>query len=107
MKIAKLFVCLAAVSVVWAGAAERYKVSLGSDASVAGTVLPKGEYQLDIDGDTATLHNKKNMAKGPVKMEEDAQKHDSTMIRYRIAADGKYSVQEILLRGTKTKVVFP
>lgn len=105
MKLAKLFVCLGTAAMAWASASDRFNITLGNPASVAGTELPRGEYRVEINGDTATIQGNKLSVKSPIKMEEVAQKFTATMVRYRME-DGKYKLSEIMLGGSKSKVVF-
>ncbi len=106
-KTLKALVCLGAMSIAtaWASAAD-YTLHINNAATVGGKELKAGDYRLEIVGDKATIRNKKDTVEAPVKMEEGNQKYGGTTVRYSMAADGKYRIDEIRLGGTKTKVVF-
>jgi hypothetical protein len=87
--------------------AKTYTVTLFQAAFLAGTELKPGDYQLNLDEkDTkVTLKNGKKVIESPVKIENSDEKFGSTTVRYA-NADGKMTVQEIRLGGTKIKLVF-
>lgn len=108
MKSVRGFVCLAVLAMgsVWANAAQEYSVRLNNPATVAGTDLKAGDYKVELVGDKAMIHGKKDTVEASVKVEEGSEKFNSTTVRYTVAAGGKYQISEIHLGGTKTKVVF-
>jgi hypothetical protein len=89
----------------WASAAKPYEVKLNNSALVAGTELQQGAYTVDIAGDKAMIHGKKQSVEASVKVEEGEQKFSATTVQYKMV-DGKYRVDEIHLGGTKTKLIF-
>ena len=105
MKITKLVVCLGLVVVAWASAAKPYEVNFNNSALVAGTELQAGVYSVDIAGDKAMIHGKKQSVEAPVKVQESDQKFSATTVQYKMV-DGKYRVDEIHLGGTKMKLIF-
>ena len=105
MKIAKLVVCLCSVAMAWATAAKHYEVNFNNPAQVSGTELKPGAYTVEIVGDKAMIHGKKQSIEAAVKVEEGNEKFSSTLVRYTMV-DGKYRVGSICLGGTKTKLVF-
>jgi hypothetical protein len=105
MKIAKLVVCLGSVAMAWASAAKPYEVILNNPAQVSGTELKPGAYSVEIAGDKAMIHGKTQSVEVSVKVQEGDQKFSATTVRYSMV-EGKYRIDEIHLRGTKTKLVF-
>ena len=105
MKIAKLVVCLGTVAIAWANAAKPYEVKFNNPAMVAGTDLQPGVYSVDISGDKAMIHGKKQSVEASVNVQEGGEKFSATTVQYRMVG-GKYQVDEIHLGGTKTKLIF-
>ena len=107
MKTVGAFVCLGVLTIAtgWAKAAD-YTLHINNPATVGGKTLKAGDYQMEVVGDKATIHSKKDSVEATVKMEEGDQKYSGTTIRYSMAPDGKYRIEEIHLGGTKSKVVF-
>jgi hypothetical protein len=105
MKWATGFVCLATMTMAWANAQAQYNVRINNPAVVAGTELKTGDYRVEITGDKAMIHGKKDTVEASVKVEEGNQKFSSTTVQYSMSG-GKYRIDEIHLGGTKTKVVF-
>ena len=101
--IKKLAVLFAIVS-LGVAAAETYKVTLFQPTAVQGKELKPGQYKLDLKNNTLVIADGKNSVETSVKVETNDQKYNTTTIRYA-TADGKYSIQEIRLGGTKTKLV--
>lgn len=88
-----------------AATAESYKVTLFQPSVLGGTELNPGEYRLNVEGSKAVLVRGKQSVEVPVKVENSDQKYASTTVRCA-TADGKYSIQEIRLGGTRTRLVF-
>lgn len=86
-------------------AAKTYTVTLYEPSVVAGKELKAGDYKLEVQGAKAVLSNGKDTVEANVKVEDATSKFGSTTVRYT-AGSGKYSVQEIRLGGTKTRLVF-
>lgn len=104
MKIATIFVSLGILAGV-ASAATSYDVRFRNPTAVAGKEMKPGEYSLSVNGDTATLKGEKSTAQAKVTSEKVAEKYASTTVHYRID-NGKYTVEEIDLGGTTTKLKF-
>jgi hypothetical protein len=85
--------------------AETYRVTLFQPSIVQGKELKAGDYKLSVTADKVVIMNGKESVEANVKVENGDQKFDSTSVRYANAG-GKYSIQEIRLGGTKTKLVF-
>ena len=99
-KLAVLF----AVVALGVAAAETYKVTLFQPTVVQGKELKPGQYKLDVKDNILNIANGKDSVQIPVKVETGAQKFSTTTIRYP-TGQGTYSIQEIRLGGTKTKLV--
>ena len=82
-----------------------YKITLLQPSVVNGTVLKAGDYRLNVANDKVTIVSGKLSVESQVKVENAEQKYDTTAIRY-IQQDGKASISEIRLGGTKTRLVF-
>jgi hypothetical protein len=100
-KLALLF----AIGAFVLAAAESYKVTLFQPTVVQGKELKPGSYKLDVRNNVLVIANGKESVETPVKIETNAQKFSSTTVRFA-TAEGKYSIQEIRLGGTKTRLVF-
>jgi hypothetical protein len=107
MKTVRLFVCLATMTIAtgWANAAD-YSLHINNKATVGGKELNAGDYRLEIAGDKAMIHGKKDTVEASVKVEEGAQKYGGTTVQYSMSPAGKYRIDEIHLGGTRTKLVF-
>jgi hypothetical protein len=101
----KILLSFATVALAVASAAQTHRVTLFQPSVVAGTELKPGEYKVTVEGDKATLTSGKTSVSANVKTETADSKFSSTTVRYS-NGDGKYTVQEIRLGGTTTKVVF-
>jgi len=84
-----------------------YKVTLFEPAAVQGTVLPAGEYKLQLQDTKLTIiaENGKHPVEVTVKVETTDKKFDATSVQLDTAT-GKAVIAEIRLGGTKTKLVF-
>ncbi len=107
-KLVLTFVILA-VAAGFAGTAPgvvgTYKITLHQPSVVKGTELKAGEYRLNLSADKVNFVMGKQAVEIPVKVETAEQKFDSTAIRYS-DQNGKPSISEIRLGGTKTRLVF-
>lgn len=103
MKWATGLVCLATMA--WANAATMYNVRINNPAVVGGIELKTGDYRVEVAGDKAMIHGKKDTVEASVKVQEGSEKFSSTTVQYSMAG-GKYRIDEIHLGGTKTKLVF-
>jgi hypothetical protein len=101
----KILLSFATLALAVASAAQTHRVTLFQPSMVNGTELKPGEYKVTVDGNKATLSSGKTSVSADVKTETADSKFSSTTVRYS-NGDGKYTVQEIRLGGTTTKVVF-
>lgn len=100
----KMIVCLvAAVSLVWAAAISS-NVTIYQPSQLNGVVLKPGDYKLEVEGEKLTLRNGKTVAEATVKAQESETKHAKTSLRFT-GADGKMSIAEIRIGGTKTSLI--
>jgi hypothetical protein len=97
-------VILLAIAAIGVVSAATYKVTLFQPTVVQGQELKPGEYKLDVKDTTLVIVRGKTSVETKVKVENCDEKFNSTTIRFA-TADGKYSIQEIRLGGTKTKLV--
>jgi hypothetical protein len=97
-------IILFAIAAIGIAAAETYKVTLFQPTVVQGKELKPGQYKLDVKDTTLTIANGKMSVETKITVEKCDEKFNSTTIRFA-TADGKYSIQEIRLGGTKTKLV--
>ena len=94
---------VAALSVV--GAAT-FPVSLIEPTVVNGKELKAGDYQLDVkDKSVVIVKGKKQQVEAPVKIESTSQKYDRTQVLYN-ENKGKFSIKQIELGGTSTRLTF-
>lgn len=105
MKFVKWFVCAGVVLTAAASAATSFSVTFLQSAVIAGNELKAGDYRVEVDGDQAVIKAGKHTVQAAVKIQTDDSKHPSTMVRYN-HGDGKYHVSEILIGGSKTRLVF-
>lgn len=100
----RLTLCLVVLSLATASAAT-YKVTLFQPSVIQGTELKAGEYKVDVTDQKAVLMNGKTPIELSARVENGEQKFSSTTVRYS-EHNGKQSVAEIRLGGSKTKLVF-
>ena len=96
---------LFAVAGLALASAKSYSVTLFQDATFGTTELKPGQYKLEVNDTTATIHQGKLQGEAPVKIEEGEQKFNTTSVRYDTSG-AKPRIQEIRIGGTKTKLVF-
>jgi len=96
------FLLLAAAAVA---SAKTYTVKLLEPAKFGDTQLAPGEYKVDVNEQTAVIHNGKTKGECAVKIENADRKFEQTTVRLNTAT-GTPKIQEIRLGGTKTKLVF-
>ena len=101
----KFILGFATFALALSSAAEAHRVTLYSPAIVNGKELKPGDYRLELDGSRAVLKKGKDVVEANVRLENSEQKYGTTAVRF-LNGDGKYTVNEIRLGGTKTKVVF-
>lgn len=85
-------------------ASSSYKVNLLQPSVIAGQELKPGEYKLEIKDNKVVVTKGKTSVEAPVKVENSDQKFGTTSVRYS-SDNGKYTVQEIRVGGTNTKLV--
>lgn len=105
MKFFMQFVCLGILAAAMASASTAFSVTFLQSTIVGGTELKAGDYRVEVDGDKAVIHMGKHLIEAPVKVQTDDKKHSATIVHYN-NGDGKYHVSEILVGGSKTKLVF-
>jgi len=105
MKLSKLVVCLGTIAMAIATAAPGYKFVLNNPAVLMGQELPGGAYRVEVNGDKAMVRGGKMAVETPVKVEENSTKYSDTMVRYT-SEGGKNRLSEIMVGGTKSKIVF-
>ncbi len=101
----KLLVVCAILALSVAASAKTYSVTLFHASHVGGTELKPGDYKLDLTDTKVVLSSGKQKVEQAVKVENTDTKFGSTTVRYA-NSDGKNTIQEIRLGGTKTKLVF-
>jgi hypothetical protein len=82
-----------------------YKISLVQPSVVNGTDLKAGEYKLTLGADKVTILVGKTNVDVPAKFETVEKKFETTAIHYTVV-NGKSTISEIRLGGTKTRVLF-
>ncbi len=85
--------------------AATYKVQIFQPSVVQGNQLQAGEYKLSVQNDKVTITGQKQSIEVPVKVETSDRKFDMTVVRYS-TDNGKNTILEIHLGGTKTRLVF-
>ena len=94
---------LAALSVA---SAETFRVTLFAPTVVQGKQLKTGDYQLTVKDTTVVMVKGKTKVEVPAKVVNTTEKKfDQTRIFYS-EDKGKYSIQEIEIGGTRTKLMF-
>ncbi len=86
-------------------AADSYSINFAKPVVVGSTEMKPGDYKLELDGNKATLRNKKNSVEADVTVENAGEKYRLTS-SCCLGDDGKYHLQEIRVGGTNTKVLF-
>jgi len=104
MKLATLVVCLSTFALASANAAT-YRITLNQETEVAGTMLKPGDYKIEVSGDKAMIRSGKQQVEAHVKTETNDRKYSDTTISYS-DDHGKYSLQEVHVGHSKTKLVF-
>jgi hypothetical protein len=86
--------------------AATYKVSLMEPSVVKGKELKAGDYQFNVKENSVVIEKgKKLQMEVPAKVENTNKKYDHTRVLYN-EHQGKFSIQEIELGGTTTKLTF-
>lgn len=100
----KKAVIVFATLALFVASAETFKVTLFQPTVVQGKELKAGAYKLDLKDTRLVISNGKTSVETTVKVETCDEKISATTIRYA-TAEGKYSIQEIRLGGTRTKLI--
>lgn len=89
--------------------AATYKVSLIEPSVVKGNELKAGDYQVSVKDSSVVIQkfnaSKKQQVEVPAKIEQAGQKYQRTRVLYN-ENKGKFTIQEIELGGTTTKLTF-
>lgn len=101
----KLFATGFALFALSMTAAETYRVTLPQSSVLEGTGLGAGAYRLDLQDGKAVMVHGKQRVEVPVRIDSGDQKFASTNVVYTLE-NGKPTIREIQLRGTKTKLLF-
>jgi len=101
----KKFMMTFAVLALAVASAETYRVTLFQPSVVKGTELKAGEYKINLADQKVVLVKGKETVEVPVTVETAEQKFSSTTVRYA-QQNGKNTIAEIRLGGTKTRLVF-
>jgi hypothetical protein len=101
----RIFLAFAVLALAIVSAETSYKVTLYQPSVVKGTELKAGEYRITLSDQKIVLMNGKTPLEIAAKIETGPEKFSSTTVRLA-NTDGKYTIAEIRLGGTKTKVVF-
>jgi len=99
------FVFLFMVLAVSVASAKTYSITLFQPSVVGGTELKAGNYKLDLTDTKVVISRGGQKVESAVKVENGGDKFRSTTVRYA-TSDGKYTIQEIRLGGTTTRLVF-
>lgn len=95
------FACLA-LSIA---SAATFKVSFVEPSVVKGKELKAGDYKLNVKDNSVVILQGKKEFEVPVKVENTNQKYERTRVLYN-ENKGKFTIQEIELGGTTTKLTF-
>jgi len=85
--------------------AESYHFNLAHPSIVQGTEVKAGDHKMDLSDGQLTIQNGKQKLEVPVSVEKADQTFRSSMVLYR-QDQGMYSIEEIQVGGTKTRLVF-
>jgi len=96
----------AVLAIVSVASAATYHVTINQPSVIKGNEMKAGDYQLNLkDNAVVLMKGRKTAVEIPVKVENVDKKFTSTSIVYS-QENGKTSVKEIQLGGTKTKLLF-
>jgi hypothetical protein len=101
MKLVAIFALM--LSSAFAGVPD-FTVTFYEPARIAGAELKPGAYRVKVDGDKLIIRNGKKTIEASVRSEQVDAKFKSTSVRYA-TSDGKFTVNEIRIGGTNTKLV--
>ncbi len=101
----KFLLSFSVLALMVASAADSYRITLYQPSVVAGKELKAGDYKVTVKDGKAVIGHGKNSVEAAVKVEQVENKFTSTSVRYR-NGDGKYTLQEIRIGNSNTKLVF-
>lgn len=102
----KQILILFAVAVLPVASAATFSVTLIEPVVVNGKALKAGDYQLDVkEKSVVFLKGKKQIVEVPVKIESTNKKPERSQVLYN-EDKGKFSIKQIELGGTTTKLTF-
>jgi hypothetical protein len=101
----KQFLISFAVVALSVASAETFRISLIEPAVVKGQALKAGDYKLDVQKDSVIMSQGKQKVEVNAKVENSEKKFHQTRILYN-ENKGKYTIQEIEIGGTNTKLLF-
>jgi hypothetical protein len=104
-KVMKRFVLGFVILALGVASAETYRFTLFQPSVVQGTELKAGDYKLDLQDSKVVIKSGRQSVEATVKVENSETKFTATTVRYTVE-NGKHSIQEIRLGGSKTKLVF-
>jgi hypothetical protein len=85
--------------------AKTYNITLSSPAAIGNSQLERGEYKLELKGDSVLVKDGKKVSEFPVHVENEARKFENTSITTS-SQSGSNRIEEIRLGGTTVKLVF-
>jgi hypothetical protein len=104
MMFRKLLLAMGIV-VLGASAGETYRVTFFQPSVVKGQEFKAGDYRIRVADQKVMIVDGKREVEVAAKVEAADQKFAATTVRYSDTA-GKFTIAEIRLGGTKTKLVF-
>jgi hypothetical protein len=97
----KFLFCFSTLALATAFAASSYKVTLFDASTVNGKTLDPGDYKMELKDNGIVLRHGKDVTEAPATTEMNDKKYTSTKILY----NANHELQQICIRGTKTKIV--
>jgi hypothetical protein len=95
-----------AIAVLPIASAATFPVSFIEPTVVNGKELKAGDYQLDVkENSVVIVKGKKQQVEVPAKIENTNQKYGRTQVLYN-QDKGKFSIKQIELGGTSTRLTF-
>jgi hypothetical protein len=95
-----------AIAALSVASAATFPVSLIEPTVVNGKALKAGDYELDVkENSVVIVKGKKPQVEAPAKIENTSQKYDRTQVLYN-QDKGKFSIKQIELGGTSTRLTF-
>lgn len=105
MVMIKPFLISFALVALSVASAATYKISFVEPSVVKGQELKAGDYKLDVKDNSVVIFKGNQRVEVPAKVESSSKKFDRTRVLYNENKD-KFTIQEIELGGTSTKVLF-